>query len=103
LQSLALVRYSGDVGVVTWKRSGTSPELILPPQLFFSQDGSPYTEVGTLQRIDGGWQYSGFAPLSGQRGYLRVRGWTAAGLIENTLQFGDESEGIEGIFVGSFE
>jgi uncharacterized delta-60 repeat protein len=110
LQSLALVRYSRGGSVVTWLRSGAGPEMVLPPQLLFSQDGDTYTEVGTLQRIGGGWRYAVFAPPSGQPGYLRVRGRTSSGeyngsggLIESTLQFGDGSEGIDGVFVSGFE
>jgi uncharacterized delta-60 repeat protein len=110
LQSLTLISYSRGGSMVTWLRSGAGPELVLPPQLLFSQDGHTYAEVGTMQRIAGGWRYTGFSPPSGQPGYLRVRGRASSGefngsggLIESTLQFGDGSEGIDGVFASGFE
>ncbi len=44
---------------VTWKRSGAGPELSLPPELFFSLDGNTFTSLGNMQRIAGGWSYTG--------------------------------------------
>jgi hypothetical protein len=110
VQSLALIRYSRNGSVVTWKRSGAGPELAQPPQLLFSHAGDSYVEVGTMQRIGGSWRYDGFTPPQDQTGYVRVRGRTSSGfslgsggLIESTLQFGDGSEGVDGIFVGGFD
>ena len=90
LQSLNLTG-----NTATWLRSGTSPELSLPPQLLFSLDGVTYGSVGTMSRIDGGWSLSGVTlPSAGQNFYLRTRGQLVSGfgngsqgMIESTRQF----------------
>ncbi|MFC5490509.1 delta-60 repeat domain-containing protein [Dokdonella soli] len=89
LQSLTL---SGNT--VTWLRSGTSPELALPPDLLCSSKSSFCAWLGTVSRIAGGWRYSGLLlPAVGNTFYLRAQGQLSSGdgngsqgLIESTRQ-----------------
>jgi len=72
---------------ITWMRSGTSPELALPPELSYSVDGDVYDPVGTMSPIDGGWSYDGLTlPAIGQTYYLRARGQLPSGQIESVRQ-----------------
>ena len=80
---------------VTWRRSGSSPELSLPPDLYLSSDGSAFYFAGSMQRVPGGWQYGNLNQPYGQIYYLRTRGRIGQdgsfGLIEYTRQLlGDD-------------
>jgi hypothetical protein len=97
---------SGDA--VTWTRSDRGAGLALPPQLLVSTDGDEYEPVGTMQRIDGGWRYEGFAPPEDVY-WLRVSGPVrsgalngSGGLIESTRMFRLERNG-DRIFANGFE
>lgn len=106
-QQPALQSLQVNGGTVIWRRSGAGPELALPPQLELSFDGSFYGLAGTMQRISGGWQYSGLLqPSVGQVFYLRARASVAGGygngsqsLIESVGQF----VGNDRIFGDGFE
>jgi len=102
LQSLDI-----SASAVTWSRSGAGPELALPPTLLFSVLGDVYAPVGSMQRINGGWRLTGFAPPLNQTFYLRARaqlssgfGNGSGGLIESTRQFFIASDRI---FANGFE
>jgi hypothetical protein len=84
LQSLDI---SGDT--VTWHRSGTSPELSLPPVLYAAADCANYTAIGTMSRVAGGWQRNDVSTPIGWS-CLRAQGRTSGGqgngsqgLVEN--------------------
>jgi uncharacterized delta-60 repeat protein len=102
LQSL---QFSGST--VTWMRSGSSPELSLPPQLLFSLDGNTFTPLGAMSRIAGGWSYNyATLPPIGQPFYLRTNGEvvsgqfnTSHGVVESTRQLFVADK----IFAGGFE
>ncbi|QBB69068.1 hypothetical protein ELE36_00990 [Pseudolysobacter antarcticus] len=108
LQSVNIVGYSNGASAITWNRAGAGPELALPPQLLFSLAGSTYGAVGTMQRINNGWRYSGFVPPLNQNFYLRTRGQVSSGeyngsggLIESTVQV--YLSGNDGIFANGFD
>jgi uncharacterized delta-60 repeat protein len=99
---------------VTWLRSGTAAELQQPPLLQFSIAGSTFADVGTMERIAGGWRYRApnfSAPLD-QAFYLRARAPVSAGrfngssgMVESRRQFIFESASLLGplIFQDGFE
>ena len=80
-------------GTVTWLRSGSGAELVVPPQLLFSGDGIHFSQIATFERVAGGWAVPGFPPPpAGETVWLRARGQVATGyrnastgLIESTL------------------
>ena len=91
LQSLTL-----EGSTVAWMRSGSGPELSSPPQLQLSLDGNTFAPVGIMQRINGGWQYTGFVAPFDQNFYLRTSGSvssgiyfdsSSSGLVQSTRQF----------------
>jgi hypothetical protein len=90
-------------------RSGEGPEFGLPPHLSFSTDGIAFAPVGSMQRINGGWRYTGLAlPPLNQHFYLRATGQFSSGqlngsggVIENTGQFYLVAD--DGIFANGFE
>jgi len=83
------------VGIATWKRGGTAPELNQAPELETSADGRVWTSYGTLQRVLGGWQSQVLHLPLGQAFNRHARGRTAAdsaigtspGPIEITREF----------------
>ena len=94
---------------VTWRRSGAGPETALPPILYFSPLGETYELLGTMQRISGGWQLTGFTPPPNQIFYLRTRAQVSSGqysgsssLIESTRQFYIDAP-LDRIFADGFE
>jgi uncharacterized delta-60 repeat protein len=107
-QSFEAIGYSKGESVVTWRRSGTGPELGEPPQLFSSTDAETYTAVGSMQRFNGGWRYVGLALPLGQYLYLRATGRFesgqldgSGGMIDAGVQF--YSQQNDGIFADGFE
>ena len=103
VQSLSI---ADDGSQVTWSRSGSGPELALPPQLSLSLDGSNFSLVGTMQHVNGGWQRVGFSAPLNTMFYLRARGQVSSGLyngsvglIEMTRQFYLSDH----IFINGFE
>ena len=108
-QSFAVVGYTSGGGSVTFTRSGDGPEFGEPPQLYFSTDGQSFSPVGPMQRIDGGWRYSGLAlPPLNEHFYLRATGQFSSGqldgsggIITNTAQIYLGSN--DGIFADNFE
>ncbi len=108
LQSLSVTGYTAGGSVITWKRSGAGPELLLPPQLLFSLGGSTFAPVATMQRIDGGWRATGFAPPLASNFSLRTRAQPnyghfngSTGLIERTRRFYLDNN--DGIFTNDFD
>lgn len=102
VQSLSLQN-----GNVIWQRSGSSPELALPPTIFYSVDNSNFSLLGTMSRITGGWQLSGIhMPAVGQTFYLRAYGTLSSGFhngsqgaLQTTRQFHVDDR----IFADGFE
>lgn len=93
---------------VTWSRSGSGAEIAATPELEFSVAGSLYVPIGPMQRVSGGWRYSGYTPPIGQSFYLRVRaatdsgfGTASSGLIESTRRFYMPNNDV--IFANGFE
>jgi len=108
-QSLSFIGYPNGISTVTWMRSGTGPELALPPELLFEVAEDVFVPIETMQRIDGGWRFHGyFLPPQHESFALRVRGQFSAGrysasssVIETTRPF--YLDGNDGIFTDSFE
>ncbi len=63
---------------VTWRRSGSSPEV---QRVTFEQslDGVTWITLGTATRIAGGWQRGGLLIPTGVPVYVRARGFANAG------------------------
>ena len=108
LQSLEAVSYTAVQSTVTWTRSGDGPELGEPPQLWSSADGQTYSPVGPMQRVGGGWRYTGLALPLGQDFYLRATGRFSSGsldgsggVIEAAVQFFSPQD--DGIFADGFD
>jgi uncharacterized delta-60 repeat protein len=108
LQLLDAVSYTAGPSTVTWTRSGTGPELGEPPELWSSVDGQTYSPVGPMQRVGGGWRYTGLALPLGQDFYLRATGRFSSGsldgsggVIEATVQFFSPQD--DGIFADGFD
>jgi len=87
--------------LVTWMRSGSAAEVSGAPELEFSVAGSLFVPLGQMQRIAGGWQYSGFSAPLGQTFFLRARAATpsgnangSSGRIESTRWFAPVSDVI---------
>lgn len=108
-QSLSFVGYPNGFSTVTWMRSGSAPELALPPTLLFEVAEGVFVPIDTMQRIDGGWRFHGyFLPPQHEIFALRARGQFSAGqysasssVIETTRRF--YLDGNDGIFTDSFE
>jgi uncharacterized delta-60 repeat protein len=105
LQSLTVV---GDT--VTWRRAGSSPELVMAPQLLFSSDGETWDVVGNMQRTAGGWIYEGLElPASGQAFHVRALGRvpsvSGSGLVQSTRQAyrAEIAPNPDGVFCSGFE
>jgi hypothetical protein len=64
--------------VITWLRSGASPE-VSRVTFEISTDGVAYTALGAGTRIAGGWRLSGQAPPIKQNVFIRARGYYATG------------------------
>jgi uncharacterized delta-60 repeat protein len=102
----ALQSVTTNGATVTWLRSGTGPELALPPTLEFSVGGVTYAPLGTLSRISGGWRGGGLTQPVGEIFYVRLRGAVSSGeengsqgLIESVVQF----FGNDRIFADGFQ
>jgi hypothetical protein len=74
----------------------------------YSADDNTYMPLGAMQRVDGGWRYSGFTPPLHSIFYLRARGQLNSGtgnrsngLIESTRQFYLDRN--DSIFASGFE
>lgn len=106
--ALQSINVSANLSTVTWMRSGTSPELALPPILQYSTDGLTYSDIGVMARIPGGWVRTGVPSpnVVGQPYYLRARArvsggeWNGSqGLIESVrIAYGSDL-----IFANGFE
>lgn len=83
--SLSIIGYQKGGSVVRWMRSGSAPELALPPKLEVSvNEGSSYGTIGSMQRISGGWLYSGWLrPLNFQF-HLRTTAATSSSLYSSS-------------------
>ncbi len=70
--------------MVTWLRSGSSPEI---QRAIFerSSDGMTWTLLGVGARIAGGWRRSGVIIPRGQPVYVRARGFAASGLVHESV------------------
>jgi uncharacterized delta-60 repeat protein len=108
-QSFSVIAYDNGASLVTWTPSGAWPELILAPQLLYSQDEVTWNSIATGQRYSGGWRFVfGQLPLN-QAFYLEVQGLVpsgkangSSGLIESTAEQMYVSSN-DGIFTDSFE
>jgi hypothetical protein len=106
-----MIDYTTGGSVITWKRFAVGPEVILPPQVLFSLDGSAYTPAGAMQRVSGGWRAGGLVPPLNTVFYLRTHsqlssgsGNGSSGALESTRQFYvDGDEKVEGVMAGNFE
>lgn len=74
----ALQSLDAQGNAATWYRSGTSPELALPPILYVSANCIDYSAVGGMTRVTGGWQSSD-VPLPVGWSCLRAEGRTSSG------------------------
>jgi uncharacterized delta-60 repeat protein len=91
--------------MVTWRRSGTAPELALPPILYYSLDGTDYTALGPMTRVAGGWRRSGVPTPFGFY-YLRAEGRVSGGMHDASQGLVDSVRRIwrdDGIFKNGFE
>jgi len=81
LSEAALQSLDVQGSTVTWRRSGTGPELASPPILYYSNYGpsGSYSVLGQMTRIAGGWQLTNVPAPVGRFYYLRVRGRTSGG------------------------
>src|SRR5262249_29909279 len=70
---------------VTWSRAGTATELTLPPVLQFSTDGVTYSALGTMTRIDGGWQKTNLALPAAQAFWVRAVGTVPGGSGDGSI------------------
>ncbi|MGA9333040.1 MAG: delta-60 repeat domain-containing protein [Rudaea sp.] len=70
---------SGSNVIVTWTRSGASPELAQPPVLMHSVNGTTYSSIGTMARISTGWQLTAPYNVNGSPFYLRADAYTSSG------------------------
>jgi hypothetical protein len=90
---------------VTWRRSGASPELSLPPVLYASANCFNYSAIGSMTRVAGGWRRDGVSAPVGWS-CLRAEGRTSSGhsngsqgLVESVRRVWRD----DGIFVDGFE
>ena len=77
LASQSIVTSPGGT-VITWLRSGASPE-VSRVTFEISTDGTAYTALGAGTRIAGGWRLSGQALPIKQNVFIRARGYYATG------------------------
>ena len=77
LASQSIVTSPGG-SVITWLRSGSSPEVSRVTFEISTNDTS-YTPLGAGTRIAGGWRLSGQAPPVKQNVFIRARGYYATG------------------------
>ncbi|HEX3121997.1 MAG TPA: hypothetical protein VHQ21_01750, partial [Rhodanobacteraceae bacterium] len=91
---------------LTWMRSGASPDLALPPEVFVSLDGVFYGYAGTMKQIPAGWRFSGLNQPMQQIFYVRVRGRTVGGLSngsQSTFEVTQQFFGDDRIFSDAFD
>ncbi len=74
---------SAENNSITWKRSGSSPEVW---QVTFEQsiDGINYTNLGNGTRIQDGWELTGLNLPTDQNSYIRARGYYSTGLYNGS-------------------
>ncbi len=105
MQNLEIIAYAAGANRIAWRRRGPAPELLLPPEVYFSLAGTNYSLLGTMQRTGNGWVNHGFVPPMNQTFYLRTRGLIggsgSTGVEERTWQFFLDRE--EGIFAGDVD
>lgn len=75
---------STDGTVVTWNRSGNSPEIV---RVVFedSVDGTVWSVLGAGARLSGGWQLSGLSLPMGVGHQVRARGYASGSIYESSL------------------
>ncbi len=91
--AIQMLSLTGGGTVVTWSRSGASPEV---GRVTFesSADGLNYALLGGGTRVAGGWELSGQSLPSNQTVFIRARGYTATlglsgasgSIVESILQ-----------------
>jgi len=95
-----------------WLRSGAGPELAQPPLLELSSTGvaGSFTAVGTMQRINGGWQLGVPGLPINSFAFLRVSAPVASGQsngssgrVESTARVFWSDLIFGGTFIGGFE
>ena len=74
LQGIDVIAYVNGPALIRWRRGGTSPELVAPPDIAVSTNGNTYTVLGAMRRGGGGWMYDAYTPTLAQTFYVRVRG-----------------------------
>jgi len=85
LQSFGVIGYGDGSGSVSWMRAGADADLDGPPVLQFSTDYASFTNVGPMQRIDGGWRYNGIVlPPPDTYFFLRVTGLFSSGQVNGS-------------------
>ncbi|WP_306580675.1 delta-60 repeat domain-containing protein [Dokdonella sp.] len=89
----------------TWHRSGAVPELIAPPILYASPNGTSYTAIGPMTRVSGGWQRTSVSLPAGTV-WVRAQGRVgsgansaSSGLIASRMP----APGGDVIFIDGFE
>ncbi len=105
LPTAALQTLDVEGDTVTWRRSGSAPELHSVPILSYST-GGPFMPLGPLTRVAGGWQRTGVPVPMVPFYYLRAEGRVGgaqnnygSGPIHSVRQvFNHES-----VFVNGFE
>ena len=89
---------------VTWYRLGDGAELIAPPTLMASGDGTNFVAVGPMTRVANGWHATASGDVHGATTYLKAIGGTSVGA--NNASTGGVESGVwtnDEIFAGDFE